>query len=95
MRRRLQRNLAHRALAERRDPFQGLRRGVPLPVEESVFLAAALAAVGDRDRALRVLERARPRGAHLFSDMQTSDLEMLRADPRFQRLASESRPATR
>lgn len=66
-----------------------------LPVEESVFLAAALTATGDRDRALRVLERARPRGAHLFSDMQLSDLDALRPAPRFQRLAAESRPATR
>jgi len=66
-----------------------------LPVEESVFLAGALATAGERDRALLVLERARPRGAHLFSDMQSPDLESLRADPRFQRLAAESRPATR
>jgi serine/threonine-protein kinase len=65
-----------------------------LPVEESVFLAGALAATGDRDRALRVLERARPRGAHLFSDLQWSHLDSLRRDPRFQRLATESRPAT-
>jgi tetratricopeptide (TPR) repeat protein len=66
-----------------------------VPVEESVFLASALAATGDRERALRVLERARPRGAHLFSDMQSPDLVSLRADPRFQRLAAESRPTTR
>jgi tetratricopeptide (TPR) repeat protein len=69
-------------------------RSETLPVEESVFLAGALAATGDRDRALRVLERARPRGAHLFSDMQSSDLESLRDDPRFRQLAAASRPPT-
>ncbi|MFN2400230.1 MAG: protein kinase [Gemmatimonadaceae bacterium] len=66
-----------------------------LPVEEGVFLAAALAATGDRDRALRVLERVRPRGAHLFNDLQSADLDPLRTDPRFQRLVDESRPPGR
>jgi serine/threonine-protein kinase len=71
-----------------------LRREM-LSVEEGVFLAAALAATGDRGRALRVLERVRPRGAHLFSDLQSPDLDALRRDPRFQRLADESRPPRR
>ena len=69
----------------------GLRRD-SLPVEESAFLAGALTAIGDPERALRVLERARPRGAHLFSDMKLPQLQALRSNPRFQGLVTESRP---
>jgi serine/threonine-protein kinase len=68
----------------------GALERVSLPVEEGVFVAAALTAVGDHDRALQVLERSQPRGAHLLKDLQLADLDPLRSDPRFQRIIAES-----
>ena len=66
-----------------------------VPVEEGVFVAGALTAIGDHERAFQVLERSRPRGAHLFSDMHSADLDPLRGDPRFQRILDEGRPPGR
>jgi adenylate cyclase len=55
-------------------------------------LAEAFVAAGQRERALRVLEEATPRGAALWNFMLWPELAPLRADPRFQRLLAESRP---
>ncbi len=56
------------------------------------FAAAALVALGDHDRALDLVERIRPRGAHLATDLQLPQLDPIRAHPRFQRVLEESRP---
>ena len=61
-------------------------------VEEGVFVAYALTAVGDHRRAIEVLHHAQPRGAPLFVDMRSPDFDALRGDPRFQRIAAEARP---
>jgi TolB-like protein/cytochrome c-type biogenesis protein CcmH/NrfG len=61
-------------------------------VEAGIFLASALTAVGDHRRALEVLDRVQPRGAHLFMDMRSPDLDPLRGLPRFERIAAEAQP---
>jgi TolB-like protein/Tfp pilus assembly protein PilF len=63
-----------------------------VPVEEAIFLATALTAVGEHSRAIAVLELARPRGAHLYVDLRYADFDPLRSDPRFQRITAEARP---
>jgi serine/threonine-protein kinase len=67
-------------------------RNRSVTVEEGVFVASALAAAGDHQRAIDVLDRARPRGAHLFMDMKSPDLDPLRTHSRYQRIAAEARP---
>src|SRR5437879_3128842 len=48
------------------------------------------------DRAVEVLERVRPRGPHLWHDLQWIGLDPLRTNPRFQRIMATSlRPSTR
>jgi len=59
-------------------------------IEAGWFTATALVAVGDRDRAVEVLERVRPRGAHLWHDLQWIGLDSLRTNPRFQRIMATS-----
>jgi tetratricopeptide (TPR) repeat protein/TolB-like protein len=56
------------------------------------YLAAALAASGQRDRALDLLEQVRPRGARLWFALTGPDFTPLRASPRYQRLVAASRP---
>ena len=58
----------------------------------SGFSAMLLAQLGDREGALRQLESAWPRGAWLYYMLRLSPLDLLRGDPRFQRLLDESRP---
>jgi len=65
-------------------------------IEAGWFTATALVAVGDHDRAVEVLERVRPRGPHLWHDLQWIGLDPLRTNPRFQRIMATSlRPSTR
>ncbi len=61
-------------------------------VEEGVWVAYALAAVGDHRLAIEVLDRVQPRGGHLFLDMRSPHFDALRRDPRFHRIAAEARP---
>ena len=63
-----------------------------VPVRDGYELALALIGVGDRDAALGLLERIRPRGPWLYSYFLFPSFDPVRADPRFQRLASESAP---
>lgn len=64
-------------------------------VESAIFLASALTAVGEQARAIEVLERAQPRGAHLFVDLRYADFDPLRAYAKFERIVSEARPPDR
>ncbi len=64
----------------------------PLAVREGFETALALVALGERGRALDLLERIRPRGAWLWSYLVMPLFDPLRADPRFQRLVRESAP---
>jgi len=64
----------------------------PVSPHPGVFAAAALVALGDHDRALDLVERLRPRGAHLATDLLLPQLDPIRAHPRFQRVLEESWP---
>jgi TolB-like protein len=54
-------------------------------------VAAALIALGERDRPLKVLERIHPRGAHLWFDLRIPEFDPIRSDPRFERIVAEAR----
>lgn len=56
------------------------------------YLALALVASGQNDRALDVLERVQPRGARLWFALTGPDFAPLRKHPRYQRLVAASRP---
>lgn len=56
------------------------------------YLAAALAAGGDKDRALDLLENIRPRGARLWFALTGPDFASLRREPRYRTLVAASRP---
>jgi TolB-like protein/Tfp pilus assembly protein PilF len=64
----------------------------PLGMREGTEIALALVALGDRTRALDLLERVRPRSAWLWSYLILPWYDPVRADPRFQRLLRESAP---
>ncbi|HWC73252.1 MAG TPA: hypothetical protein VG454_04875, partial [Gemmatimonadales bacterium] len=81
---------ARRRLDRLMTSFAG-RNTPPSPLV-ATLLARALHAVGDRDRALDVLERAAPRGAVLWFWLRFPGFDTIRADPRFQRVMAESRP---
>jgi TolB-like protein/Tfp pilus assembly protein PilF len=55
------------------------------------LFGAALAALGEQDRAMDFLERVQPRGAHLLFELRGPEFDALRSLPRFQRLLDESR----
>jgi TolB-like protein/Flp pilus assembly protein TadD len=61
-------------------------------VAQNWYLAATLVALGDRDRAIRLLERLGPRDPRLWFRLRYPELDPVRSDPRFQRLVEESRP---
>jgi serine/threonine-protein kinase len=56
------------------------------------FLAAGLIAAGYGDRAVDLIERARPRGAYLSWYLRSADFDPIRRNPRFQRIVTESDP---
>ena len=58
------------------------------------FFASTLVALGERERALDLLERIRPRGALMWYWLRQPDFDPVRSHPRFQRLVEESRPPT-
>jgi TolB-like protein/Tfp pilus assembly protein PilF len=64
----------------------------PLEIRVAFETSLALAVLGERDRALAMLARARPKGAWLWSYLILPWFDSLRADPRFQQLLTESRP---
>ena len=64
----------------------------PIAMREGTEIALALVALGDRARAMDLLERVRPRGAWLWSYLVMPWWDPVRADPRFQRLVRESAP---
>jgi TolB-like protein/Tfp pilus assembly protein PilF len=62
------------------------------PGPTKALFAAALVALGDRERALDFLERVQPRGAQLVFELWTPEFDEIRSNPRFQRLIDESKP---
>jgi TolB-like protein len=56
------------------------------------MLGAALVSAGEPDRALDLLELVRPRGAQLWSYLETPEFDPIRSHPRFVRLLEESQP---
>jgi TolB-like protein/Tfp pilus assembly protein PilF len=63
-----------------------------MTVDEGLWIGMALVAVGERGRAIDLLEQVRPRGAELWHHLQWPELDPIRSDARFQRLVVETRP---
>jgi len=63
-----------------------------IPVRDGYEIALALLATGQRQRALDVLERTRPRGPWLWTYLLFPGFDRVRQDQRFQRVFEESRP---
>jgi TolB-like protein/lipoprotein NlpI len=63
----------------------------PVSTETGWLVGAALVAVGERSRAIELVEHVRPRGAHLWLDLGIRELDPIRDDPRFQQVLAESR----
>ncbi len=81
-----------RARAEIEPVVAALGADGPVSVRDGFETALALAALGDRSRALDLLERVRPRGAWLWSYLVMPWFDALRVEPRFQRLVREAAP---
>ena len=76
-----------------RTRLERLLRERPTPdLEEGQYVIVALDALGQRDRALGVLEQLHPRGVQLWSNLRYPEFDPLRSNPRFQRVVAESRP---
>ena len=60
-----------------------------LGVREAAYLGMGLVAVGNRDKAIDALSRARPRGPELRSAMRDPGFDALRSDPRFGRVGRD------
>jgi len=76
-----------------RTRLERLLRERPTPdLEEGQYVIVALDALGQRDRALGVLEQLHPRGVQLWSNLRYPEFDPLRSNPRFQRVLDESRP---
>jgi TolB-like protein/Tfp pilus assembly protein PilF len=63
----------------------------PVGIEAGWLVGSALVAVGERARAIDLIERVRPRSAHLWNDLGIAELDPIRNDPRFQAILAESR----
>jgi Tfp pilus assembly protein PilF len=66
------------------------RRESVMPVLDGRYLALTLAAIGEIDVALEVLESVYPRGASLWLALQDPGFERLRGLRRYQRLSSQA-----
>lgn len=93
--------LAARGFADLGDTVRAwayLRRAVhsvdthSAPLDLTGLLASALTALGDRDRALALLESRQADGGELYDVMRTPYFESLRREPRFARLLESVRP---
>jgi tetratricopeptide (TPR) repeat protein len=73
----------------------GWVEGVPTAISVRGMYEFALAAIalGQRDLALTILERARPRGPWLWSYLIFEEFDPIRADARFEAVYREARPA--
>jgi DNA-binding SARP family transcriptional activator/TolB-like protein len=74
-----------RALSEVPDP------AAPSPTDAR-FIASGLIAVGRKQEAVNVIERAQPRGAWLWFYTLAPDYDPVRSDPRFVRVMQEAHP---
>lgn len=63
-----------------------------LDPQTAVYLGMAYAALGDREQALRALQRSSPRGARLWFYLRWPEFDTVRADSQFARLVAEARP---
>lgn len=63
----------------------------PVGIEAGWLVGSALVAVGERARALELIEHVRPRSAHLWLDLGIAELDPIRGEPRFQAILTESR----
>lgn len=80
--------------ASARSRLERVLRDVPLlgrPGPSESLFGAALAVLGEQDRALEFLERVQPRGYQLLFELRAPEFDVLRDHPRFQRLLAESR----
>jgi serine/threonine-protein kinase len=73
-------------------PRGGRRRSSAIHFTQGVPYASAYAAVGNREAAIEVLERARPRGARLCLALQAPELDPLRSDSAFVRIVNGCAP---
>ena len=60
--------------------------------ESDMSTHAALAALGQHERALDFLERVQPRGVLRWDVLKAPEFDSIRSHPRFQSLVGESRP---
>ncbi|HEY6060558.1 MAG TPA: hypothetical protein VIV10_08235, partial [Gemmatimonadales bacterium] len=75
-----------------RETGAGDSTGPRLGFRESVYLAIALAVAGDQERALSILENARRWGLFLGGLLRSPEFDVIRDQPRFQRLVEELQP---
>ena len=69
------------------------RRGVDVRRGQTIQSANARhVTLGDGEAGLRFLQRMRPRAARLWYGLRGPEFDLIRSDPRFQRLVEESRP---
>jgi tetratricopeptide (TPR) repeat protein/tRNA A-37 threonylcarbamoyl transferase component Bud32 len=80
-----------RANQEIRKAMADLPEGDVAPTEVR-FIAVALVALGLKDQALSLIERARPRGATLWFYLTASGFDPIRSEPRFQKVFAEADP---
>jgi hypothetical protein len=87
-------DVAARDTVSARTRIRALRKQVEsrkwVSVQDGGYVALGLVAIGDRDGALDLLERVRPRDAELYLILHRPGFDPLWADARFSRLLSAS-----